>query len=153
ARFGLGPGTFEIAGFQGSHRLLDYIFFGLRSRLWYSPWIGHHEHTGALQPEDGLRHIELRASQEARHGPQVTGAIDSGQYFPFVGQQIELTFGSRSYRRQGRYDAQVRDLALDLRPFVDPARAFHEQRFGRDPDGRVGGQRFERPLDEGEVSF
>jgi hypothetical protein len=47
----------------------------------------------------------------------------------------------------------VRDAALDARPLVDAARAFHQQGLGRDADRRLGRGVVEGALGEREIAF
>src|SRR5882724_2565594 len=102
--------------------------------------VRQHDHTGALQPEQGLRDLEVRASQLRCDAAHVALAVDHRQHLPLGRQQIELTFTRILGRREHGHDAEVRDAPLDAGPFVDAPRPLHQQRLGGDAHHGVRGQ-------------
>ena len=118
---------------------------GRRSR------IEQHDQARALEPEQRLRDVEVRAAQRGGDLAQITVSVDQRQHFPFGWQQVEVAAGGRG--RVRRDHPEVRHALLDAGPFVDAPRPFHQERLGRDADGGFGEHVGERSFGEGEVSF
>src|SRR6266404_4916604 len=115
--------------------------------------VRQHDHTGALQPEQGFRDLEVRASQLRCDAAHVALAVDHRQHLPLGRQEIELTFTRLLGRREHGHDAEVGDAPLDAGPFVDAARTLHQQRLGGDAHHGVRGQLGRGALAEREVAL
>src|SRR5881397_260361 len=72
-------------------------------------------------------------------GARDVRAVDHRQHLPLGRQQVELPLPALLGRCEHRDDAQVRDAALDARPFVDAPRALHEERLRGNAHGGLGG--------------
>ena len=80
--------------------------------------------------EQSVRHacdIEFALGEHRRDGAQVACAIDFGEHLPFAGTEVEQSRMIVGDAREHGNDAQMRDLSLDARPFVDAPRGLHEQ--------------------------
>src|SRR5438552_11716287 len=115
--------------------------------------VRQHYHAGALEPEERLRDLEVRAPQLGRDGAHVAYAIDHREHLPLGRQEVQLALAGLLGRREHGHDAEVGDAPFDAGPFVDAPGAFHQQRLGGNAHHGIRGQLGRRALAEGEVPF
>src|SRR5437762_1630700 len=135
------PGGLEILGLERPFRLRDHlgrVTRGTGAATLCRPGIHEHDHARTLETEQRLGHLEVRTSELRRQPTDGSLAVDERQDFPFRRQEVELTAASFGWRRERRHDADVGDPVFDARPLIDAARAFHQERLHRNPDGHLG---------------
>ena len=84
------------------------------------------DHARALEAEQGLGDLKVRAAQLGRDSAHVARPVDHGQHFPLGREEIESTAAALLRGRERGHDAEVRDAPFDAGPLVDAARAFHQ---------------------------
>jgi len=115
--------------------------------------VGEDDHARALEAEQGLRHLEVGATQGRGDGAHIALAVDGRQHLPLGGQQIELPGIPLQRWGERRHDAQVRNPALDARPLVDAAGPLHQEGLRGDADDRLRCDAVQRTLGEGEIAL
>src|SRR5258705_1482314 len=101
------------------------------SDIRHPAFLGHYlDESGPKHSVNDLGPLELGENESLADLVQIPLSINDRQHLPLAGEQVDERFGTVTERSEPGDDARFGNLVGHARPFVDAARAFHEESFG-----------------------